>query len=100
MKPGERVGVLIRVSSEEKIAIHMGFGIYEGYHVPEKNQGLDLFHDNNIRNPRIKLDTGEIVWGCQVWWGSEEKVKDNMKMWEEENFTVEQWNVDQLINRT
>lgn len=28
------------------------------------------------KNPKIKLDTGEVVWGCECWWGptTEEKV--------------------------
>jgi hypothetical protein len=26
-------------------------------------------------NPKIKLDSGKIVWGCECWWGPEEKIK-------------------------
>lgn len=26
-------------------------------------------------NPNITLDSGEVVWGCQVWWGAEDKVR-------------------------
>lgn len=27
------------------------------------------------RNPRIRLDDGQIVWGRECWWGPEEKIK-------------------------
>lgn len=28
------------------------------------------------RNPRIRLDSGETIWGCQCWWASEDKVRE------------------------
>lgn len=40
-----------------------GPGIYLGSH------SCPLL--NGMNNPKIKLDTGEIVWGCQCWWGAE-----------------------------
>ncbi|MCK9558593.1 MAG: hypothetical protein M0R50_11225 [Candidatus Cloacimonetes bacterium] len=28
-----------------------------------------------LSNPRIRLDNGDVVWGCQCWWGSVDRVK-------------------------
>jgi hypothetical protein len=27
-------------------------------------------------NPKIVLDNGETVWGCECWWGPEDKIKN------------------------
>ncbi len=27
----------------------------------------------DIPNPKIVLDSGEVVWGCECWWGNAEK---------------------------
>lgn len=32
--------------------------------------------DRFTKNPRIKLDNGDVVWGAQCWWGPEEQVKN------------------------
>jgi hypothetical protein len=75
-----------------------GYGVYEGDHRNESM--LDSFVDLAItmaqynnktkeeikdelvsaglgKNPRIKLDSGKIVWGCECWWGAEEEFKSN-----------------------
>ncbi len=28
-------------------------------------------------NPKIKLDSGQVVWGCECWWGPEEAFDEN-----------------------
>lgn len=40
------------------------------------------------KNPRIVLDNGGVVWGCQCWWGAPEKVRERFSpakgwRWEE-----------------
>lgn len=51
-----------------------GFGIYDGDEVPPetiKMFGAPVRH----RNPKIVLDNGKVVWGCECWWAPEEKIK-------------------------
>lgn len=70
---GSRV-FAIRDANDKSIFIY-GFGCYEGDHVPPpgiKMWGLDLF-EHNFPNPKITLDNGKVVWGCECWWGPEEK---------------------------
>lgn len=31
-----------------------------------------------VKNPRILLDSGSYVYGCECWWGAEEAVKDKI----------------------
>lgn len=74
-KIGERVGAIL--SATEKEVKFLGWGIYEGDFVPPKNIGLS--GAAGIENPRIKLDNGKIVWGCECWWGGVEHVKRHLE---------------------
>lgn len=72
MEKGTRVGA---VHSADATTVKLyGFGIYEGEEIPPKEVN-ELLSEIGISNPKIRLDNGNIVWGCQCWWGSEEKVK-------------------------
>jgi hypothetical protein len=51
-------------------------GIYEG-DFPYKNE------EGEWKNPRLKLDDGQIIWGIECWWKPYEKFK-NMKESENE----------------
>lgn len=56
-----------------------GFGVYEGDFVfgdesSTQPEGFvaTLAKRRGFRNPRIRLDDGKIVWGCECWWLPEE----------------------------
>jgi hypothetical protein len=71
---GTRVGAICDADEEVNL---FGYGIYVGEEIPPKGVtflGIDL---NSIgrKNPKIVLDNGDIVWGCQCWWGPEEEIK-------------------------
>lgn len=98
--PGIRVGA---ISHTDKDAVYLfGYGVYEGDfpRVGPGVGGLDAdaerkeieewakeerpeMTEEQIKefallatsNPRIKLDSGKTVWGCQCWWGPEEQIK-------------------------
>ena len=72
---GDRVGAICG-SDGETLRI-LGYGVYDGDEIPPlgiKFFGTDL---NTLQhtNPKIKLDNGQIVWGCECWWGTEEYIK-------------------------
>lgn len=73
---GARVGA---VSHTEGTKLYIyGYGVYEGNKAPGKGisfMGIDVSEIKNYTNPCIKLDNGKIVWGCECWWGTEEKIK-------------------------
>lgn len=80
-KIGSRVGAVC-AKKDFKLEL-FGYGVYEGDFVPETEDVLAMgvsLKSVNLRNPKIKLDNGEVVWGCECWWGAEEKVKE----WEKE----------------
>ena len=73
MEIGDRVGA-IRDATKEIVNLY-GYGIYEGHEVPPA-EASGLLHEIGVPNPKIKLDNGSIIWGCQCWWGPEEKIKE------------------------
>ena len=69
---GQRVGAISH--TDDKNVYVFGFGTYQGYEVPPEDIkffGLPIRHTN----PKILLDSGKVVWGCECWWGDEESVK-------------------------
>jgi len=71
---GSRVGAI--QSSDGKVVKLFGFGTYTCNEVPPTSVGgFNL----GIANPKIELDNGNTVYGCECWWGSEEKIKDMIK---------------------
>jgi hypothetical protein len=103
---GARVGAI--AYEEGGTVYMFGYGVYEGDFVPpvvgflgppelvretvlamvcerhpEKNSEetkkfADELADRMLKNPRIKLDSGKTVWGCQCWWGPEDKIKERV----------------------
>ena len=64
---GDRVGAIQK--TDDSTVFLYGYGTYLGIHVPPENIGF------GIPNPKIALDDGQIVYGLQCWWGTEERVQ-------------------------
>jgi hypothetical protein len=77
-KVGDRVGVASHQDKGPQGTLYIfGYGVYEGDFVPEEAVGWMAEVDREVKatNPRLRLDNGKVVYGCESWWGSEEKVK-------------------------
>jgi hypothetical protein len=59
-KVGLRVHVVL--SSNDEAVRFLGWGTCEGRFAPFPD-------DPDWLNPRIRLDSGEVVWGFECWWG-------------------------------
>jgi len=74
---GDRVGVILGIS--DGVIYLLGYGTFEGYEVPppgERGGGLrDVFHREGRLTPKIVLDNGKVVWGCECWWQDETTIK-------------------------
>lgn len=68
---GERVGAMLK--SDEHTVWLIGYGTYQGEHVPPP-EILDL----GIPNPKLVMDDGTVVWGCECWWGPEREVRGRL----------------------
>jgi len=70
IKLGERVGAILK--ADETTVYMLGFGKYVGDETPPENVGG---FNAGRPNPKIDLDNGKSVFGCECWWGSEADVK-------------------------
>jgi hypothetical protein len=55
-----------------------GFGTYQGREVPTSARGwvAEACVEVGIESPKIVLDSGEVVWGCECWWSNETNVRE------------------------
>lgn len=89
-QPGQRVGAIY--GARGRSVELFGYGRYDG-HLPidDKAMGMmaDMLRANRDEglycdNPRITLDDGSHVWGCECWWGSEQSIRDRVHQWADE----------------
>jgi len=98
-KIGDRVGAILGTDKGDEVIDFLGYGNYDGEHAPVEAVGFmaDCINDANkkapeiIKNPRIKLDSGSIVYGCECWWGGADAVKKHL-----EGKTVKLVDIDQV----
>lgn len=74
--PSIRVGAIL-CADEEEVKL-LGYGTYAGDFVPPSDaEGFALeLNRCGVENPRIDLDDGKVVWGCECWWGPEMSIRD------------------------
>lgn len=69
--------VAIMSATEDKV-FSFGEGEYVGDEVPPSDGAgvLGILSQMNVPNPKIVLDSGKVVWGCECWWGTPERMVD------------------------
>ncbi len=75
----KRIGAISHKKNET--VYFFGYGVYVGEEVPPpgvKFLGIEL-HDLQEENPKLLLDNGDVVWGCECWWGEEGHVQRGME---------------------
>lgn len=78
-KAGDRVGA---ISHTEGDTVYIfGYGVYTGDEVPVGAGGFmgRVLCRAKKPNPKIVLDNGKVVWGCECWWGPEDDVKRSLE---------------------
>ena len=76
-EPGSRIGAL-QSANQSEVRL-FGYGTYQGDHVPPDdvmgpfNSRIGLF---GCRNPKLVMDDGTVVWGCECWWGPEDQIAE------------------------
>lgn len=64
--------VLAIISAKDGVILSLGEGVYDGDATPPE----DIAWVPGMLNPKIILDSGKVVWGCECWWGPVDAVKD------------------------
>ena len=75
-KIGSRV-IAVACAEDGKVKT-FGEGTYAGDFIPgEEVAGWmgEALREHGVPNPRIDLDNGKVVWGCECWWGDVEAFK-------------------------
>jgi hypothetical protein len=73
---GKRVGAIL--SANEDTVKFLGWGEYIGEEIPSEEVGGfmgQVMRQMGKPNPCILLDNGKKVYGCECWWGPEERIK-------------------------
>jgi hypothetical protein len=97
-KKGDRVGAIFG-SGERGPIEFFGYGVYEGDFVPKEAAGqiAEVMTKTNFPNPRIRLDSGKVVYGCECWWGLEENIRG---MLSETCLMVKEVDIDEVREAT
>lgn len=76
---GQRVGAILD-SGENGTVRFFGYGVLEGYEIPPDDAGgmAEIARDEGMVNPKIRLDNGKVVWGCECWWGTEAEIRESL----------------------
>ena len=81
-RPGIRVLAIRNTDPDTGTAYLFGEGVYEGDFSPEEAAGglAEICREAEMNNPRIRLDSGEVVYGCECWWGPVEAGYKSLEM--------------------
>lgn len=89
-RPGDRVFVVVQIT-DDNVAEVLGPGVYEGDFLPDESiAAVKWIRDMGYDNPRIRLDSGEVVYGVEVWWGEEQSLRAQIDGYKVKTITVEQ----------
>lgn len=83
---GMRVGAIL--SSTAHAVNFLGYGVYDG------DLACPLL--GGFPNPRITLDNGEVVWGCQCWWGDEARIRKQIEEAKAQGHTINEVKLSEL----
>jgi len=89
---GKRVGAMLSADKATRQVNLLGYGVYVDDEVPppDINPALNV----GIPNPKIVLDNGEVVWGMECWWGSENWFRELMASYEKDGWTIVEADID------
>jgi hypothetical protein len=74
---GQRVLAIHTINNDHQFVQKFGYGTFLGMFYPYQALGATAdavrAEGDDALNPKIELDTGEIIWGCECWWMSAQK---------------------------
>lgn len=83
---------------EGKRVYIFGKGAYEGDFDPEEAVGelADLCRMEGFKSPRIRLDDGQVVYGCECWWCEETDIEGELEGFEIVNVDIKDRRSEEL----
>jgi len=97
-KAGERIGAILGAGGEQKIVRFLGYGVYEGDEIPLTACGwmAKLLVESSVSNPKLRLDNGDVVWGCECWWGREHEVAEAVEEYRRDGYIVVNVRIEEI----
>lgn len=80
---GSRVGVIL--GTDNMVVNWLGYGTYQGEQIPPTGVGG---YNYGLPTPKLVLDNGDVVWGCESWWGSEADIKAQLEIYRAKGYTI------------
>jgi len=96
MQVNERIGAIL--STGENVVTFLGYGVYVGDSIPDDAVGgmAEMARELGTKNPRLEMDDGSVVYGCECWWGPEEEMKAYILQSERAGFTIVHRRIDDI----
>jgi hypothetical protein len=83
---GDRVGAVLRIDADHNIIHDLGSGEFLGFERPPGRGDFQV---------KIKLDTGRIVWGHEIFfWALEDTYRRIIRDWKDDRWKVELVDLD------
>lgn len=94
--PGDRIGAIL--GKKDGVIELLGYGTFTGHAVPVEAVGAfaEMLKEWERKNPRLQLDNGKIVYGCECWWGSEAAIMSELVRQQEIGFIVVEVDIDEV----
>jgi hypothetical protein len=80
---GSRIGAFL--DADKDGVKWLGWGKYVGDEVPPKTIGG---FNTGRSNPKLEMDNGDVVWGCECWWGDAEKMKGRLESYKKQGWPL------------
>jgi hypothetical protein len=95
MKIGTRVGAISGVTNS--VARLLGYGVYEGSFLPLEATGYRALFllEHNKKTARIRLDSGEVIYGCECIWMNENRMKKFIAPFQVETVSLTEHRLEQ-----
>jgi hypothetical protein len=98
MEIGTKVGAVL--SAEDGVVHFLGWGVYGGDVVPE-DRGIGhvatSLHNAKLRNAKILLENGKVVYGCECWWGKEKAIQVAINRWRRYGYKIVDMDIDEAL---
>lgn len=96
MNVGDRVGAIF--GTHDNRVSFFGYGVYVGEEVPTEAVGFlaDNLRECSGRNPKIQLDSGQTVYGCECWWAPEERIELKLERYRTLGFLIVDVDIEQI----
>lgn len=97
---GSRVIAILGADPDTMVLRMLGEGVYVGNESPTSAAGwlAEAAVQHGLSNPKIVLDNGDTVWGCECWWGDVEGGRRTIEDYRSRGWTITEVRIEDARN--